>query len=37
MGLTLRAVAARLAEEKHLSRTGRSFGPQSLANMLKTE
>jgi site-specific DNA recombinase len=35
-GLTLRAVAARLANEQLLSRGGRPYGPQSVANMLRT-
>jgi DNA invertase Pin-like site-specific DNA recombinase len=33
-GLTLRAVADRLAAGGHVARSGRPFGPQSVANML---
>jgi DNA invertase Pin-like site-specific DNA recombinase len=35
-GLPLRTIAAQLAAAGHVSRGGRPFGPQSVANMLRT-
>ena len=34
-GLTLRAISAQLAAAVHVGRSGRPFGPQSVANMLR--
>jgi DNA invertase Pin-like site-specific DNA recombinase len=34
-GLPLRGIAARLASAGHVARSGKPFGPQSVANMLK--
>jgi DNA invertase Pin-like site-specific DNA recombinase len=33
-GLTLRAISAKLAQERYLARTGRPYDPRSEANML---
>jgi len=35
-GLTLRRIAARLAEEQHLARTGRRYDPRSISNLLSS-
>jgi DNA invertase Pin-like site-specific DNA recombinase len=34
-GLPLRGIAARLASAGHVARSGKPFGPQSVANMLR--
>ena len=34
-GLPLRGIAARLASAGHVARSGKPFGPQSIANMLR--
>jgi len=34
-GLPLRGIAARLASAGHVARSGRPFGPQPVANMLR--